>query len=119
MIVTTFSATGPGKRWTKNDVPFQGGEVNVVQTLQRPGTEARLFVVRYTGWLDSSGGFNVVYHGSLKDLPQPLAQCEKQPEVAFSADGLTAEIREPGQPAKVIDVRTGQPAAAPTAPPRG
>ncbi|MGB3195363.1 MAG: hypothetical protein WBC39_08770, partial [Phycisphaerae bacterium] len=109
MIMTSLTPKGPGKRWTKMDMPFTGGEVKVVQTVERPGSEARLHVVRTPGWMDFPGGYEVHYHGSLSELPKFMARCEKQPDVAFGPDGKTVEVREPGKPAVVLDVQTGTP----------
>jgi len=113
MIVTSLTPAGPGKRWTKVDMPIIGGKVNVVQTVQRPDGKGWLYVVRDPGWMDGPGGYSVHYHGSLGELPKLMARCEKQPEVAFGPDGKTVEVREPGKPAVVIDVQTGKPPAKP------
>ena len=113
MIITSLTPEGLGKRWTKRDEPFTGGEVKIVQTVERPGSEARLHVVRTPGWLDSPGGYEVHYHGALGELPKFMARCEKQPEVGFGPEGKTVEVREPGKPAVVLDVQTGTPLAEP------
>jgi hypothetical protein len=113
MIVTSLTPEGTGKRWTKKDVHFTGGGVNVVQTVQQPDGKGWLYVVRYPGWLDDPGGYTVHYHGSLAELPKEMARCEKQPEVAFGPEGKTVEVREPDKPAVVLDVRTGKPPVEP------
>jgi len=113
LLMTTLTDSGVGKHWTRTDMPFTGGEVKVVQTVQRPGSEARLHVVRTPGWMDSPGGYEVHYHGALSELPKFMARCEKQPDVAFGPDGKTVEVREPDKPAVVLDVQTGTPPAEP------
>ncbi|MCX5676169.1 MAG: hypothetical protein NTX87_14270 [Planctomycetota bacterium] len=113
MIATSLTPAGPGKRWTKMDPPFTGGDVGVVQTVQRPDAKGWLYVVREPGGAGDPGGYGVHYHGSLAELPKLMARCEAKPDVAFGPAGKTVEVREPGKPAVVLDVRTGKPPVEP------
>jgi len=112
MIVTSLTPEGTGKRWTKKDVHFTGGGVNVVQTVQQPDGKGWLYVVGNPAWLDP-GDYSVFYHGALAELPKLLTRCETKPEVGFGPEGKTVEVREPDKPAVVLDVRTGKPSVEP------
>lgn len=113
LLMTTMTDSGVGKHWTRTDMPFTGGEVDVVQTVPRPGGNGWLYVVRTPAWLGDPGDYAVVYHGSLAKLPKLLTRCEKKPEVAFGPNGNTVEVREPDKPPVVLDAQTGTPPAEP------
>lgn len=110
-IITTRTPAGPAKRWTVMWT-FLIAESKVVQTVQREGSDARLYVIGYSAGMPGSvvgpAIFKVQYHASLKDMPRDLDTCKKQPEASFGADGNTVEIREPGAAVKTIDLRTGK-----------
>jgi hypothetical protein len=113
MIATSLTPAGPGKRWTKMAPPFTGGDVGVVQTVQRPDAKGWLYVARELGGIDGPSGYEVYYHGSLGELPKLMARCAAKPDVAFGPAGKTVEVREPDKPAVVLDVQTGKPPVEP------